>query len=162
MPASEIAALTDKFNEAHAALQSALAGITDASVKKSPGGEEWSVGQILSHVEEMQRQWIDKAVLMTRQDNPFAGRTEAEQARRLSYVAQHAGDSLAQHKKALEDGKAHVLKALAGLKPSDLDKKGTRADGAAVTVREMVSRTICDHILEHARQIQETRKKMGG
>jgi hypothetical protein len=26
----------------------------------------------------------------------------------------------------------------------------------------MVSRSICDHILEHARQIQETRKKAAG
>ena len=162
MPASEVAALTEKFTQAHGALMNALSGITDASVKKSPGGEEWSAGQILSHVEEMQRQWADKAALMTRQDNPFAGRTEAEQARRLSYVKEHANDSLSQHTVALEDGKAHALKAISGLKASALDKKGTRADGTAVTVREMIGKTICDHIQEHARQIQETRKKAGG
>lgn len=120
------------------------------------------MGQVLSHVEELERQWVDKAVLMARQDNPFAGRTEAEQARRLSYVRDHANDSLAQHLKALESGRAYAVRAVSALRPADLPRTGKRTDGTVVTVQEMLTKTVCDHMLEHARQIQDTRKKVGG
>ncbi len=162
MPAPEVQAIVERFNQAHAALDVALKGISEEALKKPPGGEEWAVGQVLSHVEEMERQWVDKAVLMTKEKEPFAGRTEAEQARRLDYVKQHSGDSLAQHQKALDSGRAYAVKAVSSLKPADLPRTGKRADGTTITVHEMLTKTVCDHIVEHARQVQDTRKKVGG
>ena len=90
----QIPVLQQKLRLAHQAVMDSIDGIAEAEIRQVPAPGEWTVAQLLAHIAEIQYFWMEKAVLITSEDDPNITRSDVENDRRATAVADHAGDPL--------------------------------------------------------------------
>ena len=156
--ASEAEALVQLLQGAQARFQAALQGISEAELRTPPREGEWTVAQVVGHVAELQPFWMRKVLLMVTLENPSVARTPEEQEQRVRAVAEAEGMPWPELERRLQESAAQALELARRLRDGDLRRLGTRGDGQAVTVQQMVERFIAGHLEEHARQVEATRR----
>ena len=89
-----IPALQQLLRSAHQSVMEAVGGVTEAEIRQVPASDEWTVAQLMAHIAEIEYFWMEKAVLITQEDDPNITRSDVENDRRAAAVEDHAGASL--------------------------------------------------------------------
>ena len=84
------------LRSAHQDVMEAIDGIAELEIRQVPVPDERTVAQLMAHIAEIQYFWMEKAVLITQEDDPNITRSDVENDRHAAAVEDHAGDSLAE------------------------------------------------------------------
>ena len=153
----QITALQQLLRSAHRDVMEAVEGIAEPEIRQVPAPDEWTVAQLMAHIAEIQYFWMEKAVLITQEDDPNITRSDVENDRRAAAVEDHAGDSLNDLIKSLAAANDSAVAAAGEIAPRDLSILGHRGENNPITVAEVVT-YLATHVEEHANQIRESRR----
>ena len=143
------AALLDQFRGGYAAVEAALAGITDAELDHPAPDGGWTARQVAHHLADSEATAYVRLRRLIAEDDPLIqGYDEPEYARRLHYDRPIAS-SLA----VLRGVRAASLDLLESLTPDEWDRHGTHAESGAYTVDRWLE-IYAGHSHEHADQIR--------
>jgi len=151
----QITALQQLLRSAHRDVMEAVEGIAEPEIRQVPAPDEWTVAQLMAHIAEIQYFWMEKAVLITQEDDPNITRSDVENDRRAAAVEDHAGDTLDELIRGLAAANESAVDGRTA--PGDLGILGHRGDNNPITV-EGVIRYLATHVEEHATQITESRR----
>ena len=100
---------------------------------------------------------MEKAVLITKEDDPNITRSDVENDRGAAAVADHAGDPLYDLIRGLGAANESTIAATGKIPAEDLATLGHRGEDNPITV-EGVIQFLASHMEEHARQITTSRR----
>ena len=153
----QITALRQLLRSAHRDVMDAVDGIAEPEIRKVPAPDEWTVAQLMAHIAEIQYFWMEKAVLITQEDDPNITRSDVENGRGGGGGGGGPGDALDELVRGLAAANESAIDATGRIAPGDLGILGHRGDNNPITV-EGVIRYLTTHVEEHATQITETRR----
>jgi len=154
----QIQALQQLLRSAHQDVMEAIDGIAELEIRQVPGPDEWTVAQLMAHIAEIQYFWMEKAVLITQEDDPnIITRRDVENDRRAAAVEDHARDSLDELIRGLAAANESAFGATGRIATGDLGILGHRGENNPIAV-EGVIRYLASHVEEHADQITESRR----
>ncbi len=156
----QIPVLQEKLRSAHQAVMRSIDGVAEAEIRQAPAPGEWTVAQLLAHIAEIQYFWMEKAVLITQEDDPNITRSDVENDRRAAAVEDHAGDSLDELVRGLAAASESAVAATGNISPDNLAILGHRGENNPITV-EGVIQYLAQHVEEHAHQVSESRRLIG-
>jgi hypothetical protein len=150
---SQRTALIDRFRTGTAAVESALTGITDAELDRTPAeADSWTARQVAHHLADSEAMAYIRLRRLIAEDDPvIAGYDEPEWARRLHYDRPIAS-SLA----VLAAVRAASLQLLESLTEAEWERAGTHTDSGAYTVDDWLE-IYAGHSHDHAAQIGSAR-----
>ena len=154
MISGEIKELQDDLRAAKDAVLATLEGVSEAEAHDTPAPNEWTVCQLLAHIAELQVFWIDRAVLITQEDDPQIARNAVESDLRVAAVTQHAADNMADLVQEMVAANNRVVRLVGGIDPSTLDRPGHREENP-ITAGGVI-RYVAGHVRTHAEQITES------
>ena len=138
-----------------------LTGATEPELHTAPEPGEWTASEVAAHVIEMQAMWMEK--IANAGEEPDLARSHSEIDRRTASVEAHSGDDIATVTRRLSESCDRTLEILQGMSPSDLERPVTYGPSAASgTALEAARSLVVSHLSEHAQQIMETRRAVGG
>ena len=138
-----------------------LAGATEPELHTAPEPGEWTASEVAAHVIEMQAMWMEK--IANAGEEPDLARSHSEIDRRTALVEAHSGDDIAIVTRRLSESCERTLEILQGMSSSDLERPVTYGPSAASgTALEAARSLVVSHLSEHAQQIMETRRAVGG
>ena len=136
----------------------AIDGIAELEIRQVPVPDEWTVAQLMAHIAEIQYFWMEKAVLITQEDDPnIITRRDVENDRRAAAVEDHARDSLDELIRGLAAANESAFGATGRIALGDLGILGHQSENNPITVEGMI-RYLASHVEEHANQITESRR----
>ncbi|MCH9018359.1 MAG: DinB family protein [Chloroflexi bacterium] len=153
----QITALRQLLRSAHRDVMDAVDGIAEPEIRQVPAPDEWSVAQLMAHIAEIQYFWMEKAVLITQEDDPNITRSDVENDRRAAAVEDHAGDSLDVLVRGLAAANESAIAAAGEIASEDLAILGHRGENNPITVAGVIQ-YLAQHVEEHASQIRESRR----
>ena len=146
------------LRSAHQDVMEAIDGIAELEIRQVPVPDEWTVAQLMAHIAEIQYFWMEKAVLITQEDDPnIITRRDVENDRRAAAVEDHARDSLDELIRGLAAANESAFGATGRIALGDLGILGHQSENNPITV-EGVIRYLASHVEEHANQIMESRR----
>ena len=154
---NEITILQQMLRSANQAVLDEIDGIADEEARQVPAPGEWTVAQLLAHIAEIQYFWMEKAVLITKEDDPNITRSDVENDRRAAAVTDHAGDPLDVLIGALAAANDSAVATTGEISQDDLATLGHRGEDNPISV-EGVIHFLASHIEEHAGQVKESRR----
>ena len=157
MDREQISMLQQLLRTAHQVVMDAIDGVAEEEARQVPAPGEWTVAQLLAHIAEIQYFWMEKAGLITKENDPNITRSDVENDRRAAAVADHAGDPLDDLIKDLAAANESAIGATGEIAPEDLATLGHRGENNPITV-EGVIHFLASHVEEHARQISTSRQ----
>ncbi len=126
MSQDQLSILQQLLRSANQAVLDAIDGIADEEARQVPAPGEWTVAQLLAHIAEIQYFWMEKAVLITKEDDPNITRSDVENDRRAAAVSDHAGDPLDDLIRALAAANESAIATAGEIAPEDLATIGHR------------------------------------
>ena len=153
----QIPALQQLLRSAHRDVMEAIDSIAEPEIREVPAPDEWTVAQLMAHIAEIQYFWMEKAVLITQENDPNITRSDVENDQRAAAVENHAGDTLDELVRGLAAANESAVGATGRTAPGDLGILGHRGENNPITV-EGVVRFLASHVEEHATQITESRR----
>lgn len=153
----QIPTLQQLVRTAHQVVVDSIDGITEEEARQVPAPDEWTVAQLLAHIAEIQYFWIEKAVLITQEDDPNITRSDVENDRRAAAVAGHAGDALDDLIRELATANESAIATTGTIAQEDLSTLGHRGEDNPITV-EGVIQYLASHMELHAVQITTSRR----
>lgn len=161
-PSSE--RLTERLQEGlRAALAEVVAsvqGVSEGEARQIPEPDEWTVAQLLAHIAEIQGFWMEKAVLITKENDPQITRTAVENDLRIAAVEDHSQGSVADLLAQVSAANEKAIATTATIDAKALDRPGHREDNP-MTVAGVIE-YLAGHVRLHAEQIIETRRVIRG
>jgi uncharacterized damage-inducible protein DinB len=151
--------LQQLLQAAHQTVMNSIECVQEAEIRQIPAPDEWTVAQLLAHIAKIEYFWMEKAVLITKEDDPNITRSDVESDRRTAAVVGHAGDSLDELVKSLAVANESAVKATGEISASDLAKQGHRGENNPMTVEGVIT-FLAQHMEIHARQITESRQQI--
>ena len=152
--------LTERLQEglqaALAAVIASLQGISEEEAHQIPEPDEWTVAQLLAHIAEIQGFWMEKALLITKENDPQITRTAVENDLRIAAVEDHSQGNVADLLARVSAANEKAIATTASIDPKDLDRPGHREDNP-MTVAGGIE-YIAGHVKLHADQIIESRR----
>lgn len=139
-------------------LLEACLGLADDAIRRRPSADDWSVLEVLAHLPDASRGWLQSVERMRTEENPTLARFDD-----AAWKAAHADVNTWPAERIFADLQAvhaDTLACVLALSDADLQRHGIGARGP-VTVRELISR-YAGHDVNHANQIREIRKALGG
>lgn len=156
----QISALQEKLRSAHQAVMASIDGVQEPDIRRVPAPDEWTVAQLLAHIAEIEYFWMEKAVLITTEDDPNITRSDVENDRRTAAVVDHAGDSLDQLVSGLAVANESAVATVGKIAPDDLSNLGHRGENNPLTVEGVID-FLVKHVEERANQIRESLRLIG-
>ena len=156
MSAGETGRLQAGLRAAHAAVIASVQGVSEDEAHQIPEPDEWTVAQLLAHIAEIQGFWMEKAVLISKENDPQITRTAVENDLRIAAVEEHSQDNVADLLVNVAESNEKAIATTASINPKDLDRPGHREDNP-MTVAGVIG-YIAGHVELHAAQIIETRR----
>lgn len=156
MRAVEIENLQQGLRSAHTAVIASAQGVSEEDAHQIPEPDEWTVAQLLAHIAEIQGFWMEKAVLITKEDDPQITRTAVENDLRIAAVEDHSQDNVADLLAQVARANEKAVATTASIGPKDLNRPGHREDNP-MTVAGVIE-YVAGHVKLHAGQIIETRR----
>jgi hypothetical protein len=142
-------ALLDRFRTGYAAVEAALAGITDAELDHPAPDGGWTARQVAHHLADSEAIAYVRLRRLIAEDDPFIqGYDEPEFARRLHYDRPIAS-SLA----VLRAVREASLNLLESLTPAEWERTGTHQESGAYSVDRWLE-IYASHSHDHADQIR--------
>ncbi len=149
------------LRSAHQVVVEAIDGIAAEEAHQVPAPGEWTAAQLLAHLAEIQYFWMEKAVLITKEDNPNITRSDVENDLRAAAVTDHAGDPLDDLVRRLGAANESAIATTGQIAPEHLAILGHRGEDNPITV-EGVIQYLASRMKEHARQITTSRRLISG
>jgi len=118
------------------------------------------VAQLLAHIAEIKYFWMEKAALITHEDDPNITRSGVENDRRAAAVVDHARNSLDELIRGLVAASDAAVATVGNITPDDLAILGHSEENNPISV-EGVNQSLADHVTEHANQLTESRRLIG-
>ena len=118
--------LQQSLRAAHDAVVASVRGVTEEEAHQIPEPDEWTVAQLLAHIAEIQGFWMEKAVLITREDDPQITRTDVENDLRTAAVEDHSQESVATLLAQAAAANQAAIARVAEIDPKDFDRPGHR------------------------------------
>lgn len=156
MNQDRIPELQQMLRSAHQVVVDSIDGISEGEARQIPAPGEWTVTQLLAHIAEIQYFWMEKAVLITKEDDPNITRSDVENDRRAAAVADHGGDPLDDLIKETAAANESAVAATGGIASEHLATLGHRGEDNPITV-EGVIQFLATHMETHAQQITTSR-----
>lgn len=154
MSANDIRQLQEGLRAAQDAVLAAIEGVSEAEAHRIPMPGEWTVAQLLAHIAELQTFWVDKAVLITQEENPNIARTAVEEDQRTGAVITHTEDRLTGLIQRMIAANDEAVATVGNIDPRLLDRPGHR-EANPITAGGVI-RYAAGHVRIHAEQITET------
>ena len=158
MTSNEIQRLQAGLKAAKEQVESAIAGITESEARQQPAPNSWSVDQLLAHIAEIIGFWMDKAVLITEENDPQISRSDVENDLRLAAVSDTAEESLEDLIQSVDIACDEALETIGEIGPADLDRSGHRETNP-ITAGGVIE-NLANHVTAHAVQITEARQQV--
>ena len=156
-----IESLAQDLQAAQQEVVASLAGATERELHTAPQPGEWTASEVAAHVIEMQAMWMEK--IANADEEPDLARSHSEIERRTASVEAHSGDDLGTVTRRLAESCGRTMEILQGMSSSDLERPVTYGHGAASGIAIEAARSlVISHLSEHAQQITETRRAVGG
>ena len=153
--------LAQELQAAQQEVADSLTGATEPELHTAPEPGEWTASEVAAHVIEMQAMWMEK--IANAGEEPDLARSHSEIDRRTASVEAHSGDDIATVTRRLSESCDRTLEILQGMSSSDLERPVTYGPSAASgTALEAARSLVVSHLSEHAQQIMETRRAVGG
>jgi hypothetical protein len=144
--------LLDRYRGGFAAVEDALAGITDEELDRPGPNGGWSARQVAHHLADSEANAFVRLRRLIAEDEPaIIGYDEPEYARRLHYE-RPVGSSVA----VLAAVRAASLELLDSLTPAEWERRGTHTESGPYSVDDWL-RIYANHSHDHAAQIREAR-----
>jgi len=144
--------LLDRFRGGYAAVEEALAGITDEELDRPGADGGWSARQVAHHLADSEAVAYVRLRRLIAEDEPtIIGYDEPEYARRLHYE-RPVGASLA----VLRGVRLASLELLEALTPAEWERGGTHSESGRYTVDRWLG-IYAGHSHDHAVQIRAAR-----
>lgn len=141
--------LLELYRTGFDAVVSALTGLTDTDLDRSPGPGEWTARMVVHHLADSEATAFVRLRRLIAEDDPvIVGYDEAEFARRGHYERPIA-PSLA----VLGAVRAASLQLLESLTPGEWERAGTHSESGRYSVDDWL-RIYADHSHAHAEQIR--------
>jgi hypothetical protein len=152
MDLAERARLIERYESGYAAVEAALAGITDAELDAREGPDEWSAREIVHHLADSEMTSAIRLRKLLAEDNPtIQGYNEPEFARRLHYERPLEGSLL-----AFKGARESTAGLLAMLSASEWSRSGEHTESGRYSVETWL-RIYAAHGHDHADQIRRAR-----
>lgn len=122
---------------------------------RGPGGEEWSVMQVLAHTAEYLEYWARQAAAVAARSEdglPF-GRTHDDPAR-IAAVAEHAGDRIADVAPRIRTALASAMETLRRIPEDGWRRTGRHERRGLMSVEQIVDAFLLAHAEEHLAQAE--------
>jgi len=148
--------LQEGLRAAHAEVIASVEEVSEVEAHQIPEPDEWTVAQLLAHIAEIQGFWMEKAVLITKEDDPQITRTAVENDIRIAAVIDRSQDSVADLLTRVARATEDAIATAGGIDPKNLSRPGHREDNP-MTVAGVIE-YIAAHVKNHAAQIDETRR----
>ena len=149
--------LLDRYPGGYAAVEEALAGITEEELDRPGPDGGWSARQVAHHLADSEATAFVRLRRLIAEDDPtIIGYDEPEYARRLHYD-RPVGSSLA----VLRAVRLASLELLESLTPAEWDRSGTHTESGPYSVDAWL-RIYATHAHDHAQQIREAREGSPG
>ena len=156
-----IESLAKELQAAQQEVVASLAGATERELHTTPQPGEWTASEVAAHVIEMQAMWMEK--IANADEEPDLARSHSEIERRTASVEAHSGDDLGTVTRRLAESCGRTMEILQVMSSSDLDRPVTYGHtSASGTAIEAARSLVISHLSEHAQQITETRRAVGG
>jgi DinB superfamily len=144
--------LLDRYQSGYAAVDDALAGITDDELDRPGPDGGWSARQVAHHLADSEATAFVRLRRLIAENGPtIVGYDEPEYARRLHYE-RPVGSSLA----VLAAVRDASLELLESLTPAEWDRRGTHTESGAYSVDDWLG-IYASHSHDHAAQIRTAR-----
>lgn len=144
--------LLDRYRGGYAAVEGALAEITDEELDRPGPDGGWSARQVAHHLADSEATAFVRLRRLIAEDEPtIVGYDEPEYARRLHYD-RPVGSSLA----VLRAVRLASLELLESLSSAEWDRSGTHSESGPYSVDDWL-RIYATHSHDHAAQIREAR-----
>ena len=160
MSAASSERLTERLQEglrdALAAVVASVQGVSEEEARQIPEPDEWTVAQLLAHIAEIQGFWMEKAVLITKENDPQITRTAVENDLRIAAVEDNSQGAVAELLAQVSAANEKAIATTASIDPQDLDRPGHREENH-MTVAGVIE-YIAGHVKLHAGQIIESRR----
>ena len=149
--------LANELRVARQRVLDAAAGLSDDEARARPADDEWSVIEVLAHLVDLDRHWLEQALLLRDvPDHVFVNFDDERWKREHPDVRQLAiGDVRAR----LEESHEAVLLALREMTPEMLETRGLHPRGHPYRVKD-VFRRYPDHDHNHAGRIRSIRGRL--
>lgn len=152
MDRTERIALIEEYRTGAAAVDAALAGITDAELDREPPGDDWTARQIVHHLADSESMAYIRLRRLIAEDDPLiGGYDEPVWARRLHYDRPIEA-SVA----VLRAVRAASLELTERLAEDEWNRAGTHSESGRYSVDDWI-RIYAAHPREHADQIRRAR-----
>ncbi len=158
MTSDEIQSLQAGLGTAKEQVDSAIAGITEAEARQQPAPDAWSVAQLLAHIAEIIGFWMEKAVLITEENDPQISRSDVESDLRLAAVTDTAEESLEDLLQSVDIACDEAVETIGEIDPTDLERPGHRETNP-ITAGGVIE-NLANHVSAHAVQITEARQQI--
>ena len=140
------AALSLQIDELHAALDA----LTEAQTRFKPGPEEWSIKEVIGHLNDVERVFAYRLLRITRGDEtPLPGFEQEDYIRAAGFDAAKLEDLICEFE---YQRRANIL-AITRMSEEVLHRHGT-ASGAAVSARALIYMLV-GHVEHHMASLQE-------
>ena len=144
--------LLDRYRSGYAAVEDALAAVTDEELDRLPPDGGWSARQVAHHLADSEATAFVRLRRLIAEDEPtIVGYDEPEYARRLHYE-RPIGSSLA----VLRGVRAASLELLESLTSAEWDRAGTHTESGPYSVDDWLG-IYATHSHDHAAQIRAAR-----
>jgi hypothetical protein len=141
-----LAALTDQIEELH----SALDPLTDPQAHFKPGPQEWSIKEVMGHINDVERVFSYRLLRISRGDaTPLPGFEQEDYIRAAGFDRYPLGDLLHE----FEFLRRANLLAIQGMPEDAVDRRGT-ASGYTVSARALIYMLV-GHVDHHMASLQE-------
>ena len=160
MSQDQIPILQQMLRSARRVVVDSIDGITQEEARQVPAPGEWTVSQLLAHIAEIQYFWMEKAVLITKENDPNITRSDVENDRRAA-AADHAGDPWDELVSELGAANESAIATTGKIDPEDLAILGHRGEDNPITVEGLI-RSLASHMKAHAIQITTSRQLISG
>jgi len=145
-------ALLDWYRTGFAAVEDALAGITEDELDRRPASGDWTAREVVHHLADSEATAYVRLRKLIAEDSPqIQGYDEPEYARRLHYD-RPIGPSLAVLR-AVRDASADLLRTL---EPDEWERTGTHSESGSYSVDDWL-RIYASHSHDHGVQIRAAR-----
>jgi hypothetical protein len=144
--------LLDRYRGGYAAVEEAMADITDEELDRPGPDGGWSPRQVAHHLADSEATAFVRLRRLIAEDDPvIVGYDEPEYARRLHYD-RPVGSSLA----VLQAVRVASLELLESLTPAEWDRRGTHTESGPYSVDDWLG-IYASHSHDHAAQIRIAR-----
>ena len=131
-------------------LHSALGSLSDAQARFRPESNEWSIKEVIGHVNDVERVFSYRLLRVSRDDaTPLPGFEQDDYVRAVGFDEYSLDDLLAEFEYLR---RANMI-AIGHMSPEAMDRRGT-ASGAAVSARALIF-MIVGHVDHHMASLQE-------